>query len=70
MFAFGPISNGFTPGAFSSSLSVGVGLLVLVLAWRHYLKTDSKKRPPVTNLMWVTAICFIFIFAGMLVLER
>jgi len=64
MILFGPVSNAFNPDAFSPTISIGTGIVVLTIAWYDYYKKDAAKKKSLKALLTLSGICLIFILSG------
>jgi phosphoglycerol transferase MdoB-like AlkP superfamily enzyme len=63
MMLLGPVS-GATPGPGDPVFNFLVGGLAIIAVSVHYFKIEKAKRPPVRNLLFVSAIGAVFIMLG------
>ena len=63
MMHLGPVS-GATPGPGNPVFNFLVGGLAITVASVHHLMIEKAKRPPVRNLLFVSAIGAVFIVLG------
>jgi hypothetical protein len=44
---------------------MGVGVSVLTYLWYRYLnRAEEEPKPPIGNVVWISAICCVFIGLG------
>jgi hypothetical protein len=50
---------------------MGVGVSVLTYLWYRYLnRTEEEPKPPIGNVIWISAVCCVFIGIGLWELVR
>jgi hypothetical protein len=63
MVHLGPVS-GATPGPGNPVFNFLVGSLAIIIASVYSFKIEKAKRPPVRNLLFISAIGAVFIMLG------
>jgi len=66
----GPVGEASHGGRVNPWFSLAAGFIVLGITWTHYLRRERGNRPPLTNVLGVSAICLVFIFFGFFELAR
>jgi hypothetical protein len=49
---------------FNPSFPIAVGTVVMIFGWAHHLRQPRHTRAPVNDLLYVTAVCAVFIAFG------
>jgi len=62
---FGPVRNAAHGGKADPWFLMLVGSAILVIAWRKYLKGEVREGAHFGTLLGLSAICGLFIFAGL-----
>ena len=64
MIIFGPVGEAAHGGHSSPAFDLIVGLGVLALTWTGYLRKEERQKTSTWIAIGITAICFVFICAG------
>lgn len=64
---FGPVSAAqhSQPTLGGAVFSMGIGVSVLTYLWYRFLtRTEEEQKPPIENVIWISAVCCVFIASG------
>jgi accessory gene regulator protein AgrB len=64
MNIFGPVGEAAHGGHSSPTFDLIVGFAVLALTWVSYLRKEERQKTSVWIAIGITAICAVFIYAG------
>ena len=69
---FGPVYEAAhsEPSALGGIFGIGIGVSVLSYVWFRYFTHKDEPRPPVYNVIGITAICSVFLVVGIRELLR
>jgi hypothetical protein len=70
MINFGPVGDAARGGHSSPAFDLDVGIGVLTLTWFGYSRRDKQAKSSFWIAIRVSAICGVFIFAGIAELLR
>jgi hypothetical protein len=70
MMWFGPVTEAARGGHSSPAFDLIVGFGVLALAWVGYLKKEERQKISIWIAIGISAICAVFIYAGIRELVR
>lgn len=70
MTYFGPVGEAARGGHSSPVFNLIVGFTVLLITWIGYARREPPRRPTLWACLGVSAICAVFIYAGVAGLTR